>query len=249
MTQLDWASQLVTKAQGFDAAFDVLECGGGDLSRGVAIASRFPSKRVCASDFKLSNTVICELDELRLPNLRAESVDVREMPFRDNSFDFVFSVALMEHVAELDTCLEEMHRILRPGGFYYFIQSPIWSCAQGHHYRHWDDASFAAIPLFGHLTHSADEMRIALEAASPPFPIDDCIDSIYTRRDLSRLSRNQTRALVDDSPRKVIAWDDYSDRRYDRDAADAAFPKVRFPIERSELEIGGAYVTLQKPTS
>ena len=101
MIELDWASQLVTKAQGFDSAFDVLECGGGDLSRGAAIASKFPSKRVCASDFKLADAVISGTDELRLPNLRVESVDVREMPFRDNSFDFVFSVALMEHVAEL----------------------------------------------------------------------------------------------------------------------------------------------------
>ena len=249
MIELDWASQLVTKAQGFDSAFDVLECGGGDLSRGAAIASKFPSKRVCASDYKLADAVISGTDELRLPNLRVESVDVREMPFRDNSFDFVFSVALMEHVAELDACLEEMHRILRPGGVYYFIQAPFWSCAQGHHYRHWDDASFAAIPMFGHLTLSADEMRAALEAASPPFSIDDCIDFIYTRGDLSRLSRNQTRAIVEASPMSIIAWEDYSDRRYDGDAAEAAFPKLRFPIARSELAICGAYVTLQKLTS
>ena len=88
--------------------------------------------------------------------------------------------------------------------------SAVLACAQGHHYRHWDDASFAAIPLFQPIA----PMRCGLlEAASPPFPIDDCIDSILHAGICPGFLEM---ALVDDSPMKVIAWDDYSDRRYDR---------------------------------
>jgi len=38
------------------------------------------------------------------------------LPYDDNSFDLLFSTSVLEHVRNLRECLQEMHRILRPGG-------------------------------------------------------------------------------------------------------------------------------------
>ena len=43
--------------------------------------------------------------------------DARALPFADNSFDFVYSVGLLEHFEDPSLLLREQRRVLRPGGF------------------------------------------------------------------------------------------------------------------------------------
>ncbi len=45
--------------------------------------------------------------------------DARALPFRDASFDLVLSGGLLEHFRDPASVLEEMARILRPGGLFY----------------------------------------------------------------------------------------------------------------------------------
>jgi len=55
----------------------------------------------------------------RNPGLEARVADVREMPFAEASFDMVFSGSTLDHfdsVAEIQTALGEICRVLRPGG-------------------------------------------------------------------------------------------------------------------------------------
>jgi exosortase/archaeosortase family protein len=42
--------------------------------------------------------------------------DVRAIPFRDGSFDAIYSMGTVEHFDETDLALEEIFRVLRPGG-------------------------------------------------------------------------------------------------------------------------------------
>ena len=44
------------------------------------------------------------------------SGDLGNIPFRDESFSFVFSRSVFEHLAKPDEVLKEFHRILKPGG-------------------------------------------------------------------------------------------------------------------------------------
>ena len=53
---------------------------------------------------------------LPMAGLRATVADVRRLPFRDGSFDAVYSMGTIEHFRDPETALGEIHRVLRPGG-------------------------------------------------------------------------------------------------------------------------------------
>ena len=42
--------------------------------------------------------------------------DISYLPFQDTFFDVVYSLDVLEHVVEQDSCLREMVRVLKPGG-------------------------------------------------------------------------------------------------------------------------------------
>jgi len=44
------------------------------------------------------------------------AADLRRTPLLDGSVDWIFCSHVLEHIAELDLCLDEIHRILRGGG-------------------------------------------------------------------------------------------------------------------------------------
>ncbi len=42
--------------------------------------------------------------------------DIRELPYVDNSFDVVYTMGTIEHIDEYRHAIEEIHRVLKPGG-------------------------------------------------------------------------------------------------------------------------------------
>jgi SAM-dependent methyltransferase len=55
----------------------------------------------------------------RYPNLQGRVADIRQLPYRDESFDTVFSNSTLDHFAspaEIEAGLREIVRTLRPGG-------------------------------------------------------------------------------------------------------------------------------------
>lgn len=51
-----------------------------------------------------------------LPNLHFRQADAHTLPFEENRFDVVYCRYLLEHVADPNKVLKEMHRVLKPGG-------------------------------------------------------------------------------------------------------------------------------------
>lgn len=62
------------------------------------------------------------------PEICAGSLDI---PFKDNCFDAVICTELLEHLKEPGECLEEIKRVLRPGGYLYLSVPQSW----GLHYE------------------------------------------------------------------------------------------------------------------
>ncbi len=48
------------------------------------------------------------------------------LPFKDDSFDAVWSIDALEHIPQPEQALQEMRRVVRPGGYMYL--SPAWQC-------------------------------------------------------------------------------------------------------------------------
>ncbi len=52
--------------------------------------------------------------------------DAQQLPFKASAFDGIFSWATLEHVLAPELALEEIHRVLRLGG--YGLIAPAWNC-------------------------------------------------------------------------------------------------------------------------
>ena len=47
--------------------------------------------------------------------------DLFQLPFEDSSFDYVFSIYVLEHIPDPKRAIDEMYRVLKPGGICYCI--------------------------------------------------------------------------------------------------------------------------------
>src|SRR5204863_6036779 len=58
--------------------------------------------------------------------VRVETVacNAEELPFDDASFDLVLGHAVLHHLPHLDQAFREFHRVLRPGGVFFFAGEP-----------------------------------------------------------------------------------------------------------------------------
>ncbi len=87
-----------------------------------------------------------DLCRKRFDNLNLQGhfqvADAQKLPFADNSFDCVCSMGVLHHVPDTQKALDEIYRVLKPGGrlivmFYhrnsakYQLKYRVWSCVTG----------------------------------------------------------------------------------------------------------------------
>ncbi|MRG93194.1 methyltransferase domain-containing protein [Polyangium spumosum] len=106
----------------------VLEVGSGLGILTRLVAARVPLGMVWGverSEVQI-DYALRELDKLPedwVPNVTFLQGDAHALPFEDGSFDVVYCRFVLEHVADPARVLQEMHRVLRPGGRF-FMQEP-----------------------------------------------------------------------------------------------------------------------------
>lgn len=105
-------------------------CGGGGTALSLAEESSFAVGIDLSPRFKDAGTRLGAEKGIR--NVGFASGDGTALPFRDGSFDLVFSHSVIEHLSSATAYLAECHRVLRPGGVLYLSTAPYLSLAGAH---------------------------------------------------------------------------------------------------------------------
>lgn len=150
--QVDALQMVGEYANGLGPSPRVLDLGAGDGTAARSLSKVIPEMDYCGLDIEDSPEV-----SVRKPsNLTFVTYDGVTMPFESRSFDLVFSKQVLEHVRHPDEVLEEVGRILRPGGLF------IGSCSQlepyhSHSIFNW--TAYGIVTVFA--DHGLRVMRIA----------------------------------------------------------------------------------------
>jgi len=107
---------------------NLLDCGCGPGTITVGLAEAVAPGQVIGVDLNAGQVEVASkmVHDRGMKNLRFEAASIYQLPFPDHSFDAVFSHALFEHLGEPQAGLQEIRRVLRPGGFV-GLSSPDWS--------------------------------------------------------------------------------------------------------------------------
>jgi 2-polyprenyl-3-methyl-5-hydroxy-6-metoxy-1,4-benzoquinol methylase len=98
------------------AGRQILEIGCGRGGFSEYLMSTYPTiDRLCACDYSESALEIGRSRILAGP-ISWQKEDIQQLSFESQSFDTVISCETIEHVPKPRRALEEMHRVLKPGG-------------------------------------------------------------------------------------------------------------------------------------
>ena len=111
------------------AEISVLELGAG--RGGYSYVFNQEASRFIACDFQAD----AFFPKMHIPFCIADVS--RPLPFASRRFDLVYASSLVEHLAEPDTLLAEVWRVLKPGGMLYLSFPPFYSLAMvgGHNFK------------------------------------------------------------------------------------------------------------------
>lgn len=137
----------------------VLDVGCGDGFIDIGLLRKFQPTKVMGVD--LVPTDVDELQKLYVANFNEElpknltfgTCTPTTIPLPDESFDVVFSWSVFEHVTDPVAVFNEMHRLLRPGGFMFLQIWPLYRSQRGSHLWNWYPDGWE------HMTRSHDELR------------------------------------------------------------------------------------------
>jgi SAM-dependent methyltransferase len=96
----------------------ILDCGCGPGTITVGLARAVAPGAATGIDIAPSEISQARMNAERqgVTNVRFDVASAYELPFPDQSFDAVFSHAMLEHVGEPRRALGEIRRVLKPGG-------------------------------------------------------------------------------------------------------------------------------------
>jgi SAM-dependent methyltransferase len=94
---------------------DVLEAGCGIATDGMQFVRA--GARYTGMDFSPSALSLARHRfDMAGKDVRLERGSIAELPFPDDSFDLVYSNGVIHHLPETQRVVDELHRVLRPGG-------------------------------------------------------------------------------------------------------------------------------------
>jgi O-antigen biosynthesis protein len=159
-----WAARIA-------GAGKVLDAGCG-IGRGTACLATYAHEAIGVD---ISPAAIEEAKTAFGDQARFHEADVRHLPFGDGEFDVVVCFEVIAHVLDTELVLDELHRVLRPGGML-LISSPnrdVYPAGNPLHLREMtrDEleehlaSRFANVALYGQHTYFASLLGVAATLA------------------------------------------------------------------------------------
>lgn len=169
-------------------------------------------------------------DQTLLNSCKIIRGDIRKTDFLDNYFDIIISSSVFEHIQNIDIAINEMYRVLKPGGFLYSHFGPIWSTSYGHHlymsynsklYNYWN----FILPPYCHLLLSPDELlEYCFNKTSNEELSKSIVKYIYESQDQNRLMYEDYERIICASKFEVIFL-----KGYDHPILSAMYTSIEFP--------------------
>ena len=104
-----------------------LELGGEKCERAAVITSKLSGQGAVvdlSAESLISAEKFCPKLNLKKLPLRI-CADAYNLPFQNNSFSFIFAFQTLHHFPDPTPILEEVYRVLAPGGCFYFNEEPV----------------------------------------------------------------------------------------------------------------------------
>ncbi len=100
----------------------VLDAGSGEGGVAMALAARYPDMEVEGVEVSATNVKIARrLNRFRNAHFRQGLAEEVHQIFPRESFDLVYSFAVLEHVRDVDETIRSIMTVLRPGGRFCFV--------------------------------------------------------------------------------------------------------------------------------
>lgn len=110
-----------------------LGCGGMTLTRALM---RYPNFQVTGID--LVYEILRRIAKIRMPQVPILAGDAEFLPFKRESFDIVIHNQVLHHFFQREVILNEIKRVLSPGGFLQSIETNGWNpYVRYEHYCNW----------------------------------------------------------------------------------------------------------------
>lgn len=231
---MTWQAAHIQAIPDFMVSNNILEVGAGDFLTSIFLARKFPDKCFYALDFAISRISLQNIIDTP-SNFFLIKADACDLSFLSkNFFDFAFSIAVAEHIHDMQRHLSEMFRLLIPYGKYFFWASPLWSCSIGHHLHHLPQYN-EVIPYYSHLYMNESQMKELLinKGISP----DYVLEKIYFRQDLSRLKYSEYIDILNNSQFTVKKLETEPDLNCSKDLYQPVLDNNLFDVSEEEFSI------------
>ena len=103
--------------RGEDLVGDVLEIGAGAGANTAVLAATHPQAAITATDIDPAMVAAARARLARFGRrIAVQQADTTQLPFDDDSFDVAVSLLMLHHVLDWEAAIQEVARMLRPGG-------------------------------------------------------------------------------------------------------------------------------------
>jgi SAM-dependent methyltransferase len=163
------------------------------------------------------------------------TMDAQQLLFRDGLFDFVFSLNAFEHIPDPGRALQEISRVLKPGGHVFLQFNGLYFSDDGHHL-----SGLIDIPWIHLLYERAEIKKIIVAAGRVPNEVDNIIDS------LNGYSVRQYLEIFDNTDLKVLEKHIYKNFSFAGSERSEEFIKLKTRYSEEDLTTSGITAILQK---